>query len=70
MQDVERRRVRVWFGREVICSHAAEPERARRYAVLMRQRFAGLRVTIDDEPYDGDRSRGLPSEPLWPLTVK
>lgn len=63
-------RVRVWFGSEVICSHAAEAERAKRYAVLMRQRFAGLRVTVDDEPEDGGRSRVLPTEPLWPLTVK
>jgi hypothetical protein len=43
-------RVRVWFAGEVICSHVAEAERAKRYAVLIVQRFAGLRVTIDPEP--------------------
>lgn len=67
--DVARRlRVRVWFGDEIICSHEAEPERALRYAALMAQRFAGLRVTVDDRPHDGDTA--LPEETLWTLTVK
>ena len=42
-----RMRVRVWFGNEVICSLRADPEPAYRYARLMAQRYAGLRVTID-----------------------
>lgn len=43
------KRVRVWFGRHVICTYAADPQEAERYARLMAQRFAGLRVTIDDQ---------------------
>lgn len=69
MTDRRRRlRIRVWFGDEIICSHEADPERALRYAALMAQRFAGLRVTVDDRPQDGDEA--LPEETLWSLTVK
>ena len=63
----ERRRVRVWFGTEVICTHVADPMEAERYAALMRQRFAGLTVTVDDAPTVGDTS--LPHELLWERTV-
>lgn len=63
-----RQRVRVWFGDQIICSHEAEPEQALRYAALMAQRFAGLRVTVDDQPQESDRT--LPEETLWPLTIK
>lgn len=66
--DRPRMRVRVWFGSEVICSRRAEPEQAKRYARLMAQRFAGLRVTIDSQPRRDDKT--LPREALWPLTVK
>lgn len=62
-----RRRVQVWFGNEVICSHEADPQRAQRYAKLMSRRFAGLRVTIDDKP--GERDVALPNELLWDQTV-
>jgi len=62
-----RRRVRVWFGNEVICSHEADPQQAQKYAKLMSQRFAGLRVTIDDKP--GANDRKLPNELLWESTV-
>lgn len=41
------RRVRVWFGRQVICTHDAEPAKARAFADAMTRRYAGLRVTID-----------------------
>jgi hypothetical protein len=61
------RRVRVWFGSEVICSHEADPQQAQRYAKLMARRFAGLRVTIDDNPSGTDRR--LPNELLWESTV-
>ena len=63
----ERRRVRVWFGAEVICTHVADPLEAERYAALMRQRFAGLTVTVDDAPAVGDSN--LPHELLWERTV-
>ena len=67
LDPVARLRVRVWFGREVICAHAADPEQARRYATLMSRRFAGLRVTIDDEPKGTEST--LPNELLWDSTV-
>lgn len=60
-------RVRVWFGTEVICCHVADRARAQRYAALMAQRFAGLRVTIEDEPSADDPE--LPHELLWDRTV-
>jgi hypothetical protein len=58
----------VWFGSEVICSHAAEPDEAERYARLLARRFAGLSVTIDDLPGANDQS--LPHELLWEQTVQ
>ena len=64
----DERRVRVWFGSEVICSHVAAPEEAERYARLMAQRFAGLAVTIDNQPDQKDRC--LPHELLWEQTVR
>jgi hypothetical protein len=63
----KRRRVQVWFGKEVICSHEADAAQAQRYAVLMARRFTGLRVTIDDHPSSSDRA--LPNELLWDSTV-
>jgi hypothetical protein len=62
------RRIRVWFGSEVICSHAARPDEAERYARLMARRFAGLTATIDGEP--GETDAELPHELLWEWTVK
>jgi hypothetical protein len=64
----ERRRVRVWFGTEVICSHVADASKAERYAALMRRRFAGLTITVDDDP--GVADPNLPHELLWEQTVK
>ena len=61
-------RIRVWFGEEVICSHVAEPREADRYASLMAQRFAGLAVTIDNEP--DSRAVELPHHLLWEQTVQ
>lgn len=46
----EHRRVRVWFGENVIASHVAAPAIAARYEQAMRRRFAGLRVTNDAAP--------------------
>lgn len=66
-QTGERRRVRVWFGNEVICTHVAEALEAERYAALMGQRFAGLTVTVDDTPAMADTN--LPHELLWERTV-
>lgn len=68
LSTVSKRRVRVWFGSEVICSHAAEPDEAERYARLMARRFAGLNVTVDDQP--GETDQGLPHELLWERTVR
>lgn len=66
--DATKRRVRVWFGNEVICSHAAEPGEAERYARLMARRFAGLTVTVDDQL--GETDQGLPHELLWEQTIQ
>lgn len=63
----ERRRVRVWFGNEVICTHVADSLEAERYAALMGQRFAGLTVTVDEAPTVSGIS--LPHELLWERTV-
>jgi hypothetical protein len=63
-----RRRVRVWFGNEVICTHVADPREAERYRALMAQRFAGLAITVDDAP--GMSDPVLPHELLWEQTVK
>lgn len=66
-QSGEKCRVRVWFGNEVICSHVADPLEAERYAALMAKRFAGLRITVDDEA--GGDDPALPHELLWERTV-
>ena len=74
-----RQRVRVWFGRHVICTHTADREHARRYVAMMRRRFAGLRVTTESvtSPNSdvGDshsvEPASLPVDTrLWPLTVR
>jgi hypothetical protein len=58
-----RRRVRVYFGRHVIAKYSADPKLANEYAKLIRQRFGGLEITIDDE-LSGDE-RPMPAERLW-----
>lgn len=68
-----RKRVRVWFADTPICTHVAEPERAKDYARAIGQRFLGLRVTVDDAPKQsqGGQPRPLPdNSALWSLTVK
>lgn len=67
-QPGEQRRVRVWFGNEVICSHVADPSEAERYAALMAKRFAGLSITVDDAPEASDPA--LPHALLWEQTVR
>ena len=62
------RRIQVWFGDEVICSHQAPAWQARRYVTLMGRRFAGLRITVDGEPTG--REPALPHELLWDHTVR
>lgn len=66
-QTGDKRRVRVWFGNEVICCHVADPADAERYAALMGRRFAGLAITVDDAPGTSDPT--LPHELLWERTV-
>jgi hypothetical protein len=56
-------RVRVWFGRHVIATYVADPGEAERYAQAMGRRFAGLRVTIDDQPSRLDPI--LPNRMWW-----
>lgn len=46
---IDRRRVRVWFGKTAIADYIAAPELAAQYQEAMRRRFAGLRVT--NEPF-------------------
>jgi hypothetical protein len=60
-------RIRVWFGNEVICTHVADPNEAEQYATLMARRFAGLVVTVDNEP--GPQDPVLPHHLLWEQTV-
>lgn len=67
-QPGQRRRIRVWFGNEVICSHVADPAEAERYAALMAQRFAGLSITVDDVADASDPA--LPHALLWEQTVR
>jgi hypothetical protein len=56
-------RVRVWFGRHAIATYTAGPDDAERYASAMAQRFAGLRITIDDQPSHLDPL--LPERVWW-----
>ncbi len=46
---MSRRRVRVWFGDQVIAGYLVGPELAERYAAASSRRF-GLPVTIDPAP--------------------
>lgn len=70
-QHIERRRVRVWFGEHTIADYTAEAAEAERYADAMSRRFAGLRVTSEPLPLNGDgRSMPLPSERLWDVPPK
>lgn len=60
-------RVRVWFGDHVISDFAGDTERADAYATLVRQRFAGLRVTVENDP--PPTARALPNRRLWELSL-
>lgn len=63
------RRVRVWFGPNLIGEFAASTPRAHAYADAMPYRYQGLRVTITDlDP--GRELDPLPTERLWSLTVQ
>lgn len=66
----QQRRVRVWFGEHVLSDYRADSERAERYATLTRQRFAGLRVTVDEPPRDEPADSLPEDERLWHLTAK
>jgi hypothetical protein len=48
--ELQAKRVRVTFGSHAIATYVANPGEAERYARAMAQRFAGLRVTVDDQP--------------------
>lgn len=63
VDHISRKRVRVWFGRHPIATYVAEPGEAERYAQAMAQRFAGLRVTVDDQP--GRLDPILPERVWW-----
>lgn len=63
------RRVRVWFGPNLIGEYAATAQRARAYAEAMPYRYHGLRITITDLETER-RLEPLPTERLWPLTVQ
>lgn len=58
-----RRRVRVWFGEHVIAEYAADVRLVERYADAVRQRFTGLKITVDDQPNGSERP--IPCERLW-----
>ena len=45
VEDLQSRRVRVWFCMTAIADQVAEPVLATHYEQAMRRRFAGLRVT-------------------------
>ena len=63
------RRVRVWFGPNLIGEFASSAPRARAYAEAMPYRYQGLRVTIA-ELDAGQELDPLPTERLWSLTVQ
>jgi hypothetical protein len=67
MSDVVQQLIKVWFGTHVIASYQAEPALADRYALAMRRRFAGLRVTCESIEPQAEQSQPLPSERLWEL---
>jgi hypothetical protein len=62
----KRRRVRVWFGSHVIADYSAAADVADDYVTATERRFAGLKVTVDDE-LTGDE-RPMPCERLWAVT--
>jgi hypothetical protein len=64
------RRVRVWFGEHVIADYRAEGSTADRYAELMGQRFAGLRITNEPLPLGGPPTDPLPGERMWDVPPK
>lgn len=68
------RRVRVWFGTNVVCDYRDEKPRADAYAEAMRLRFRGLRVTIDDAEDTNapdEKATRLPGDHrMWELTVR
>lgn len=67
--------VRVWFlagdglGTDTLvgCYRASDLAVAERYASAMRNRYAGLHVTIDPLPDHAAPVRELPVEQLWTL---
>lgn len=63
------RRVRVWFGAQLVADYVADPPTAQRYAEAMGRRFAGLHVTSERALPPPPAGVGpLPSERLWELT--
>jgi hypothetical protein len=50
VSTTDKRRVRVWFGTHPIATYTATEDQAEQYARLMAQRFAGLKITIDNAP--------------------
>lgn len=60
--ELDRCRVRVWFGPHMIAVYAADPELAA-YLAVMRGHFTGLQVTIDEDLTGVERP--LPAARLW-----
>ncbi len=60
---VQRRRVRVLFGQQVIATYSAEAALADRYAASVSRRFLGLEVKVDD--LLTGKERPVPCEQLW-----
>jgi hypothetical protein len=48
--------VQVWFGSHLIASYVAGQARAVHDGLMLARRFAGLGVTIDDQPIGSTRS--------------
>ena len=55
--------MQVWFGEHLMAEYAASPGVADAYQSAMTPRFAGLRVTVDDEVSGCERP--MPCERLW-----
>lgn len=53
----------MWFGEHLVAEYAASPVVADAYQSSITRRFAGLRVTVDDEV--SGRERPMPCERLW-----
>jgi hypothetical protein len=70
LERVERRHVKLWFGKHVIGEFVGDTEHAEQYAKAMDRKFGGLRITVDpvapgETPV---RALPLPAKRLWDNT--